>query len=880
MVGPGETADTSKVLERAEQLSALADGLSAVRERARGQLVLLCGEAGIGKTALMQAFCSELDPSVRVLWAGCDPLFTPRPLGPLLDIARVTGGELQDRVAAGAQPHDVVSALMGELESSAPTVLLIEDVHFADEATLDVVRLFARRVDAVPALFVISYRDEQLHRQHPLRIVLGELAGVRRSMRIKLGSLSPAAVSALAEGSPINADELYVKTAGNPFFVTETLAAGIDRVPETVRDAVLARAARLRPPARAMLDAVAVVPQRAEVWLLEALTEGALEALDDCLASGMLRSEADGVAFRHELARLAVEQSLEPNRAVILHRRALAALERPALGAPDFARLAHHAEAAGDAAAVLRSAPEAAIHASAVGAHREAEAQYARALRFGHGIAPETRADLLERFAGECYFTDMREQGLAALDDALAIYRRLGDRRKQGEIQQLRGRMMTCIGRIDEAKAVLAEAIELLDPLPHGAELARAYSCMSEATALCSEAEQTIKWGTLGAALAERVGDAEALALALNSLGAIRMSQGHPDGREQLERSLDVARRADLPIEVGRAYLNLSFGLASGRDWATADMYIAAAIDYCRAHGLEAWLRYALCGQAESHLVRGRWAEAAEAAATVVDAPPSAVVGPRIWALCLLGLVRARRGDPESWPLLDEALKEALRTKELQYLAMVAAARAEGVWLEGRSAEIGVETDRAFELALELRDPTSIGELACWRWRAGLLTEAPPDAEEVYRLQIGGRADAAVNFWIEKGYPYEAALARNDSGELPALRRALDELYSLEARPAAAIVARRMRELGERGVPRGARPATRANPFGLTARELEVLGLLAEGLRNAQIAERLFVSQKTVDHHVSALLRKLDVRTRGEAAAQAARHGLTTSPHG
>jgi DNA-binding CsgD family transcriptional regulator len=874
MVGPAGATDSSGLLERAEQLAALADCVAAVRQRARGQTVLLCGEAGIGKTALMRAFCGGLGPAVRVLWATCDPLFTPRPLGPLLDIARATGGGLGELVDAGGKPHDVATALIDELESPAPTVVVIEDVHWADKATLDVVRLISHRMDGVQALFVMSYREEQLHRGHPLRIVLGELAGIKPVTRIELAGLSREAVRNLAGGSTINADELYVRTAGNPFFVTETLAAGTDQVPPTVRDAVLARAARLSAAGQGALESVAVVPQRAEIWLLEALSEGVLDGLDECLSSGMLRADSNGVTFRHELARLAVEQSLSPDRAVKLHRRAMEALHRRSLGPSDFARLAHHAEAAGDEAAVLRFAPAAAARASAVGAHREAEAQYSRALRIGYQLDPEVRADLLERFANECYFTDMREQALVALNEALAIHRRLGDTRKQGEMQQLRGRMMACIGRVGEAKVVLADAIELLVPLPHGRELARAYSCLSEATMFCGEAAETIKWGTLGSALAERVGDAEALALGLNTVGTIQMGQGNPEGREKLERSIAVAEQADLAIEVGRTYLNLVAALGSACDWTTADRYIAAAIDHCRAHGLEAWLRYAICGQAESDLVRGRWAEAAEAAASVVNAPSSEVIGPRIWALCLLGLVRSRRGDPLYWPLLDEALEAARTIDELQYWAMVALARAEAAWLEGRSEAVGPETETAFKLALDLSDPTYIGELACWRWRAGLLTDAPPGAEELFRLQIGGDAERPMAFWREQGRPYETALARFDSGDLEQMRQALDEFRALEARPAAAIVARRLRELGERGLPRGPRPKTRANPCGLTARELDVLLLLSEGLRNAEIAARLVVSQRTVDHHVSAILRKLNVQTRGEASAAALRLGL------
>jgi DNA-binding CsgD family transcriptional regulator len=221
---------------------------------------------------------------------------------------------------------------------------------------------------------------------------------------------------------------------------------------------------------------------------------------------------------------------------------------------------------------------------------------------------------------------------------------------------------------------------------------------------------------------------------------------------------------------------------------------------------------------------------------------------------------------------------EAARTiNELQYSAMVATVRAETAWLEGRPAAVGPETETAFNLALELGAPRSIGELACWRWRAGLLTDAPPDAEHVYRLQIEGHAAQAIAFWSGKGLPYETALARFDSGDPKEMRRALNEFRALEATPAAAIVTRRLRQLGERSLPRGPRQQTRANPHGLTARELQVLSLLTEGLRNSEIAHRLIVSRKTVDHHVSAILRKLAVQTRGEAAAKATQLGLRHS---
>jgi DNA-binding CsgD family transcriptional regulator len=224
--------------------------------------------------------------------------------------------------------------------------------------------------------------------------------------------------------------------------------------------------------------------------------------------------------------------------------------------------------------------------------------------------------------------------------------------------------------------------------------------------------------------------------------------------------------------------------------------------------------------------------------------------------------------------LLDEAQALAEPTGELQRIGPVAMARAEAHWLEGHHDAIVKESDGALELALRRRAPWAIGELACWRWRADLDREIPPDAPEPYTRQIRGQSAQAAELWTEMGCSYEAALSLADSDDEEHLRRALDELNRLGAQSAAAIVARRLRDRGARGLPRGPRPTTRQNPAGLTARELEVLELVAQGLRNADIAERLFLSEKTVGHHVSAILRKLDVRTRGEAGAEAARLGL------
>src|SRR3984893_4742161 len=297
-----------QLLERSQHLTALAEHLSAVNASSKGRLVLVAGEGGGGKPMLVRRF-TEDQQNVRVISGACDPLFTPHPLSPLIDIATAVGGELDRVVGGGRMPRDVAMALADELRRKKPTILVVEDIHWADEATLDVIRLLGRRIDQVPVLVLVTYRDDELTRGHPLRMVLGDLQASEGITRLKLSPLSATAVAQLAEPYGINPQELHHKTGGNPFFVAEVLAAGRTQIPDTIRDAVLARVARLTDGARALAEAVAVVPPQAELWLLEVLAAHQMDRLEECIAMGILVPQADAVAFRHELARLAIAES-------------------------------------------------------------------------------------------------------------------------------------------------------------------------------------------------------------------------------------------------------------------------------------------------------------------------------------------------------------------------------------------------------------------------------------------------------------------------------------------------------------------------------------------------------------------------------------------
>jgi DNA-binding CsgD family transcriptional regulator/tetratricopeptide (TPR) repeat protein len=869
------------LLEREHVLARLT-ALLVESSTGAGRLVFLAGEAGVGKTAVVAALSAAVPAGVLVRSGACDSITTAAALGPFLEAVPELSDVLE---GAGGVDRLLLFRRVRAALGAEPTLLVLEDVHWADEATLAMLRFLGRRLAALPLLVVATYRDDETTAASPLTAVLGDLATAPQVTREALPPLTVAAVRALgrAAGSGVGAEELHATTGGNPFFVTEVLAAPGGSVPVTVRDAVLGRIATLSDDARQVLAAAAVLAWPSGLDQLTAVAEVPRGAVDECVRRGVLVAEGRGLRFRHELARRAVEDTLLPGVRAQLHGRALRTLR--ATGTRNDGRLATHAAAAGEAAAVLEFAPRAAAGAARLGAHREAAEGYRLALRYADAVLGEAdprHRELLETLAYECYLTDELDEALAARRRALDLAERSGDPRASGRNECWISRLCWPLGRHEESEAFAARAVATLEGAGQDhAELAMAYSNLAQRRMLAGDTAAAVAAGNRAIELARRIGDRDVEIDALNNVGtALSSVDDDPQGTRLMQRSLDLALLDDAHELAARAWTNLGGIAVRNRRLADADRLLHAGVDWCLERDLDFWTHHMQAWLARLLAEQGRLPEAADLAEQVLERPRLSAIT-RMIAANVAGIVACRRGRPGT-TRLAEALALAgndgpgARPPPISAAQAEAAwlvVRAEAAWLAGRVPDIVEEVDRAWPAAVALHNPWTLGELAWWLAVAGLRRRTPAPVAAPFALMLDGSWREAARAWNALGCPLWEAIALGASRDLTDGRRAAEIADRLGA-PGLREALLRSRQASGIPVPRGPRGGASRHPARLTDRELEVLEQLARGMTNAAIGRQLFLSEKTVGHHVSAILRKLDEPTRAGAVAAALRRQI------
>jgi DNA-binding CsgD family transcriptional regulator/tetratricopeptide (TPR) repeat protein len=854
-----------ELLERDWALTHLVDARESAT-RGRGRVVVVTGEPGIGKTWLVKQFLEDVGKDSTVLFGTCDDLTIPRPLGPIRDLAGSVSEALATALSRGAAAHDIQALLIEELETQPPpTVLVIEDVHWADDATLDLITVLGRRIGSLPALLVLTFRAGEAPPGHRLHATVGSIRA-EDTVVVELPPLSERAVTALAGHG---ADKVYAATGGNPFYVTEMLAArDAVELPPSVANAVLGRASRLDEAARHLVELVAIVPSRVSTSLLDAVMPDWAKAAEEPERRQLLEVDPAYVRFRHELARHAIEANIPIAAQRRLHAEILTALLN-AHGDPSD--IVHHAESAGAVDVVADYALVAARRASALESNREAYFHYRRAAAFVHRRSLAEQATVLEELSVAAYVVNRIDEAFAPLERAIEINRDLDQGVAVGRCMRVLSRIHWFAGNGEEAKTTALESIAVLEPLGESGQLAYAYSGMSQLSMLADDVEQALLWGTRALDLATRLGDEVTRAHALVNVGAARMLVD-ADVIEELLEAHDTAHAAGDPYEATRSLINIGYTLICFARPDQASHYAHRALEYAVEHEVHNLASYASTMIAWLQLRAGQWDEAERLVRAEVE---KGITVLQLSAKTVLTELAVRRGDADAADRLADLIEQANHTREPQRISPVVELMTEFAITSGTPVPV-VELKG---LAGRIRPTNGVTiwglRTIAWAAAAGIDVGLELPAGGPFGAMANRDWRAAADAFGAVGWTYDRAFMLSMLDDEASLVEAIEITRGLGAAPLTKHIARRLRDIGVR-VPPGQREATRSNSAGLTARQLEVLSLLAAGLTNVAIAERLIVSQRTAEHHVAAILTKLGVTTRGDAARRAAQLGMVT----
>lgn len=559
------------------------------------------------------------------------------------------------------------------------TVVAIEDVQWADEATLDLPSYLSRRIQYVHVLLLVTYRDDGIMANNPLRLTLGAFASQRATRRLSLPSLSAAGVATLAQGTGIDPTELHRLTAGNPFFVSEVLEAGNDALPPSIRDAVLARARTLGTPARDALEVAALIGSRMQSELLVSLVHNPL-VVDELISHGLLIKDGDDLRFRHEIARVAIEAAVPPYRKAAIHTKIIDALL--SAGCNDDARLAFHAEGAGNAELVLAHAPRAGRRAAALSARRETAAQYERALRFLPETDLRARAELLDNLAQQLDFVDRREDLVETCSAAVALWHELGDSTHEADsLLRLAGNLWWLCRGADSSQAANA-LLKLVRPLGPTRQLAKAYNTLAHHHLSRGRYEEGLELTRQAREISERLGLGDVISDSLCNEAYVVHATGR-DWTPLVRAALETALSGGHEYQVGAVFVDMYWRYCGDLRHEEGEQIYNQAMAYHDVHDIGTFTN-CLLGERVGVLEKlGRWDECMSITHTMLE-ERSISPSNRMQPLCCQAKVMARRGHDGYWPRLDEAMHLAIGLDEPEWLSFVGLARVEAYWLEGR----------------------------------------------------------------------------------------------------------------------------------------------------------------------------------------------------
>jgi DNA-binding winged helix-turn-helix (wHTH) protein len=787
---PGRPGIRPPVLERDDQLRRLG---RAVHDLLAGQggVVCISGAAGLGKTTLVRRATEDAGADVAVLLASCEDLSTPRALGPFRDMLLPSGGLLVDEVGPGFDAGAVLTRLRDVVRADGPPVIVVEDVHWADDATVDLLRLLVRQAPALPALVVLSYRDEDIGPGHPMRRLLGSLRSPVAHLRLQ--PLSTSAVALMTTGTRLAADEVHTVTGGNPFFVSEVVANPGTAVPASVRDAVLARLDQTSAAARHGLQVLSVIPARAERWLAEALLPDADDVLHEAERRGLLAGDATSVWFRHELARRVIDADLTAAERTAHHRGAAHVL---ATRRADPARVLHHAALGALPDLVREQALLAAAQAVAAGAHRQAAAHLDLLLSYRDQLPADVVAGALTDRAHSLYLLNRFAESQRLAVESVAMWESIGDPAQLG--RALIGLARTGLWAVGPrfAEQAARRAVAAAERASHReddgsatvllaqahAELARARGNLATLGPVSEPGPSAVEHAAQAVELARRSGREELVAHTLTYLGAERLSNGDPGGRDDLDEAVRIAAGDPRVEYVTRGCVNASGAAFRSGEPELALEYVRTGLAGC-ADGEFFAGEYRLdLTRSVIQLSTGSWDEAEAGLRDLVDRPGEPGLM-RPMATALLARLLARRGDDEAGALLARAVADITGSDEPHLVGPVAAAAAELHWLGG-TGDLPAFVRDAYDLAVRRRHLVSQAELATYAARCGSVLRQRrdrPDPEQPplpgpWSPALAGDHRGAADGWAALHERYEQAVETWAAGDHAAAAADLTDL--------------------------------------------------------------------------------------------------------